>query len=499
MTNFKEYDHYDGLGLADLIRSGDVSVQEVVETAIHQIEILNPLINAVNHPMFDQGRRLAVEGPPDGSFQGVPFLLKDLLAAYAGAPMASGCKALKHYVPDFDSELVKRYKKTGVVTLGKTNTPEFGLMAFTEPEAFGPTCNPWNTAHICGGSSGGSAAAVASGMVPLAAGGDGGGSIRIPASCCGLFGLKPSRGRTPSGPHDGEFWQGATVQHVITRSVRDSAAMLDLTQGSDPGAPFDIPPPKESYLAAIAKPPRKLKIAYNTHSPIDSAVHPQCTAAVMETARLLETLGHEPIGAEPAIDGDAYAQSYAIMNFGEVAADLEALQAQLGRRLRTTDVETLTWTTGLLGRTFSAGDFVRSLRQWGRMGRIMGHFFQEYDLYMTPTLAYPPPLLGELKPKPQELGVMKVVNALRAGGLLKASGIVDKLARENIGFTPFTMLANMTGIPAMSVPLHWTPEGLPVGVQFFAPAGDETTLLQMAALLEKSRPWIDKRPQLHPS
>ncbi len=497
MTLFKEYDQYDGLGLADLIRSGALPVQEVVETAIQRIETLNPAINAVICPMFDEGRRSIDRGLPDGPFKGVPFLLKDLLAAYAGFPMASGCRALKQYVPDFDSELVRRYKKTGVVTLGKTNTPEFGLMAYTEPEVFGPTRNPWNTSHISGGSSGGSAAAVASGMVPLATGGDGGGSIRIPSSCCGLFGLKPTRGRTPNGPQEGEYWQGAAVQHVITRSVRDSAAMLDLTLGADPGAPFDIPPPPEPYLAAIEKPPRRLKIAYNTRSPIGSEVHSLCTDAVMETARLLEKLGHEPIGAQPAIDGDVYAQSYAIMNFGEVAADLEELETRLGRRPVPSDVETITWTAGLLGRTFSAGDFARCLRQWGRLGRIMGQFFHQYDLYLTPTLACSPPALGALQPKPQEQRAMKVVNALRAGRLLKISGIVEKLARDNISFTPFTMLANMTGLPAMSVPLHWTAEGLPLGVQFFAPFGDETTLLQLAAQLEQVCPWSDKRPPLN--
>ncbi len=494
---FEEYDRYDGLGLAALLRSGEVSGPEVVEAAIERIDVINPLINAVIHPMFEKGRQTVANGLPDGPFRGVPFLLKDLIAAYAGVPMASGCRALKHHVPDFDSELVRRYKKSGVVILGKTNTPEFGLMPYTEPEAFGPTRNPWDTARICGGSSGGSAAAVAAGMVPLASGGDGGGSIRIPSACCGLFGLKPTRGRTPNGPLEGEHWQGATVQHVITRSVRDSAAMLDLTQGSDPGAPFNVPAPAQPYLKAIERPPRKLRIAYNTRSPIDSDVDPRCTAAVMETTRLLESLGHEPIGAEPAIDGDVYARSYAIMNFGEVAADLDELQALIGRRLVGADVETVTWTAGLLGRTFSAGDFVCSLRHWGRMGRIMGRFFKDYDLYLTPTLACPPPAMGALQPKPHDRAAMKVVNALRAGRLLKASGVVDKLARESISFTPFTMLANMTGLPAMSVPLHWTPEGLPVGVQFFAPVGDETTLLRLAAQLEQAHPWFDKRPPLN--
>ena len=496
MPAFKEYNQYDGLGLADLIRSGEVSGPEVVEAAIERINVVNPLINAVIHPMFELGRRAMASGLPAGPFQGVPFLLKDLIAAYAGVPMASGCRALKHHVPDYDTELVKRYKKTGVVILGKTNTPEFGLMPYTEPEAFGPTRNPWDTARICGGSSGGAAAAVAAGMVPLASGGDGGGSIRIPAACCGLFGLKPTRGRTPNGPYDGEHWQGATVQHVITRSVRDCAAMLDHTQGADAGAPFIVAGPAEPYLKSIEKPPRKLRVAYNTRSPIDSEVDPLCKAAVMETARILENLGHEPVGAEPAIDGDAYARSYVVMNFGEVAADLEELQMLIGRRLTAADVETLTGTAGLLGRTFSAGDFVRCLRHWGHLGRTMGRFFEDYDLYLTPTLACPPPAVGALQPKPLEKAAMKVVNALRAGRLLKASGVVDKLARESINFTPFTILANMTGIPAMSVPLHWTPEGLPLGVQFFAPVGDETTLLQLAAQLETIHPWFDKRPSL---
>ena len=494
--SFVEYDQYDGLGLAERIRSGEVSGTEVVEAAIDRIDAVNPLINAVIHPMYDEGRRALAGGLPPGPFQGVPFLLKDLIAAYAGVPMASGCRALKHYVPDFDSELVRRYKRSGVVVLGKTNTPEFGLMPYTEPEAFGPTRNPWDSARICGGSSGGSAAAVAAGMVPLASGGDGGGSIRIPSACCGLFGLKPTRGRTPSGPHEGEYWQGATVQHVITRSVRDSAAMLDLTQGFDPGAPFKLAPPAQSYLKAMERPPQKLRIAYNTRSPIDSDVDPRCTAAVMETARILENMGHEPIDAEPPIDGSAYARSYAIMNFGEVAADLEELQALVGRRLTAADIETVTWTAGLLGRTFSAGDFVRCLRYWGRLGRTMGRFFETYDLYLTPTLACPPPKLGALQPKPLDRAAMKGVNTLRAGRLLKASGIVDKLAREGISFTPFTMLANMTGLPAMSVPLHWTPEGLPVGVQFFAPVGDEITLFRLAAQLEEAHPWFDKRPPL---
>jgi len=237
MTEFKEYDQYDGLGLAELIRTRQISTAEVCEAAVARIERINPKINAVVTPLFESARRTIALGPPAGAFHGVPFLLKDLLAALAGAPLSFGCRALRGFVPDHDSELVRRFKNTGVVILGKTNTPEFGLVAYTEPELFGPTRNPWDPGRTPGGSSGGAAAAVAAGMVPLAGGGDGGGSIRIPAAYCGLFGLKPSRGRTPTGPDFGELWQGAVVEHVISRSVRDSAAMLDATAGADAGAP----------------------------------------------------------------------------------------------------------------------------------------------------------------------------------------------------------------------------------------------------------------------
>lgn len=494
MSRFSDYDKYDALGMAELVRNGEVTPTELCEAAIGTIERLNPEMNAVVTPMFDQGRDAAVKPLPDGPFSGVPFLIKDLGYAYAGVPMSQGCRALKDFVPDHDDEMVTRLKKSGVVTLGKTNTPEFGLMAVTEPELFGPCRNPWNMDRTPGGSSGGSAAAVAAGMVPFAAGGDGGGSIRIPASCCGLFGLKPTRGRNPSGPDHGRVWQGAVQEHVLTRTVRDSAAMLDQTQGADIGAPYEIRPPEAGYLSALAEEPSGLKIAFSTQSPLGTPIHPDCVRAVEETARLLEDIGHHVEEADPGIDGLALAKSYLSMYFGEIAADLEGLKRELGQKAVTSGVEIQTQTLGLLGRTYSSGDMVTAMRQWDTAARQMGRFFENYDLYLTPTNAFLPSKIGELLPKPAEIFMMKVVNALKLGWLLKASGMVDQLAIRSLERSPFTQLANLCGLPAMSVPLYWNTDGLPCGSQFIARFGDETTLFKLAAQLEKARPWFDKRP-----
>lgn len=494
MSRFTEYERYDALGLAELVRNGDVTPGELCEAAIFAIERANPALNAVVTPMFDLGRQAAEGSLPDGPFRGVPLLIKDLGYAYAGVPLSRGCRALKDFIPDHDDEMVSRLKKTGAVILGKTNTPEFGLLGVTEPELFGACRNPWNTDHTPGGSSGGSAAAVAAGMTPFAAGGDGGGSIRIPAACCGLFGLKPTRGRNPSGPDHGRVWQGAVQEHVITRTVRDSAAMLDRTQGADSGAPYEIRRPQGSYLEATGQDPGSLKIAFNTRSPLNTEVHADCIAAVEKTARLLDDMGHHVEEAAPGVDGQALAKSYLCMYFGEVAADIEALSTVLGRKARQGDVETLTWTLGLLGRTFSSMDMVGAMRQWDLAARHMGRFFETYDLYLTPTIAHPPARIGELKPSAAEELLMKLVNTLKMGWLLKASGLMDQMAEKSLGRTPFTQVANLCGLPAMSVPLYWSGEGLPLGSQFIARFGNETLLFQLAAQLEQARPWFDKRP-----
>jgi amidase len=494
MGGFKEYDQYDGLGLAQLVKKKEVSAAEICEEAITRIERVNPALNAVITPMYDLARKAIRESLPDGPFTGVPFLLKDLLGDFAGVPQTMGSKACKNYIPAQDSELVKRYKQAGLVILGKTNTPEFGLLGITEPELHGPTRNPWNTDHTPGGSSGGSAAAVASGMVPLASANDGAGSIRIPASCCGLFGLKVTRGRTPNGPIHGRTWQGAVVEHVISRSVRDSAAILDATQGADAGAPYIIPPPRQPYLKEIEQRCGPLRIAFNTHSPIDTAVHPECVRAVEHAVGLLEELGHEAEEACPVVDGRALAKTLLILYSAEIAALIDDLKPVLGRKAKAADVEPITWTLALLGRTHSAAQIVKAKREWELAGRIMGRFHEKYDLYLTPTLAYPPVKIGELAPTPLKLIFIKIINVLGAGRLLLASGITDKLAVESLSKTPFTQLANFTGQPAMSVPLYWTADQLPCGVHFMARYGDEATLLRLAAQLEKAQPWFDKHP-----
>jgi amidase len=459
MGDFKEYGRYDGLGLAELVKKKEVSAAEICEAAITRIERVNPTLNAVITPMYEQAREAVQAALPDGPFAGVPFLLKDLLG-----------------VPVRDSELVKRYKQAGLVMLGKTNTPEFGLLGITEPELHGPTRNPWNPDHTPGGSSGGSAAAVASGMVPLASANDGAGSIRIPAACCGLFGLKVTRGRTPNGPSHGRTWQGAVVEHVVSRSVRDSAAILDATQGADAGAPYVISPPQKAYMKEIQERPGRLRIAFNTRSPIDTSVHPECIRAVEQTLGLLEDLGHEVEEARPEVDGQALARGLLILYSAEVTTLFDALVPLLGRKVKSSDVETVTWTLGLLGRTYSAGQIVKAKQEWELAGRIMGRFHETYDLYLTPTLAYPPVKVGELAPRPIERVSLKVIN--------------------NLSKTPFTQLANFTGQPAMSVPLHWTPENLPCGLQFMGCYGDEATLLRLAAQLEEAQPWFDKRPPI---
>lgn len=495
MSTFPEYDSYDGLGLAELVRRGEVSPAELVEAAIDHIERLNPQLNAVVHPMYEMAREQARGELPDGPFKGVPFLLKDLIDAYAGVPLTNGSRAYRHYIPPADSEIVRRYKQAGVVVLGKTNTPEFGLVAYTEPELFGPCRNPWQTDHTPGGSSGGSAAAVASGMVPLASGGDGGGSIRIPASHCGLFGLKPSRGRTPLGPDFGQLWHGAVSLHVLTRTVRDSAAMLDAIQGPDPGAPYIIPAPERPYLEEVHLPPGRLRIALDTASPVGRGVDPECVEAVHTAARLLEGLGHHIEEARPQIDGPALAQSYITMYCGAVAVEVRRVERLFGPQA-VRELEPATRTLGLLGQAVSAAEFSLALEEWDRAARAMGRFFQQYDLYLTPTVARPPVRIGELQPKPAEQRLMGLLNGVGSGRLWRAAGLLEKIALENLAPTPFTQLANLTGLPAMSVPLHWTPEGLPVGVQFVAPFGQEGRLFRLAGQLEQAAPWFDRRPSL---
>jgi amidase len=494
MSGIPEYTHYDGLGLAELVRKKDVKPSELVEAAISRIEQHNPQLNAVIYKLYEQARVVAEGELPDGPFRGVPFLLKDLVSTYAGAPMHMGSRFFQGYVPAQDDEIIKRYKASGVVIVGKTNTPEFGLSATTEPELYGPTRNPWDPTRTAGGSSGGSAAAVAAGMTPLAGGGDGAGSIRIPASCCGLFGLKPTRGRTPAGPRRGERWQGFTVEHVLTRSVRDSATMLDAIAAPDPGAPYVTPPPSRPYLEEVATPPGRLRIAFTTRPFLGRSVHPECTCGVEATAKLLAGLGHNVVEDAPLFDGYAFAKAFLLMVCVETAADIREAAAQLPRKPTRADFEAITWALHLVGSQYSAVDFVNARRTLHQIGRQIGRFFTRYDLLLTPTLAEPPVPIGALDLKGLEAMLLRILGRLHAGRLFKAIKMVNISARTAFEFLPYTPIFNVTGQPAMSVPLHWSADGLPVGMHFAGRFGEEATLFRLAGQLEQARPWFQRTP-----
>ncbi|HEX9693249.1 MAG TPA: amidase, partial [Gemmatimonadales bacterium] len=488
------YVAHDGLGLAALVRAGEVTPGELVEAAIAQIERTNPKLNAVVHELYDDARRAVLAGVPDGPFSGVPFLIKDLLTTYGGAPMTVGSRFLLDFVPNHDSELVRRYKHAGLLILGKTNTPEFGLTPYTEPEAHGPCRNPWDLERTPGGSSGGSAAAVSAGMVPLAGGNDGGGSIRIPASCCGLFGLKPTRGRTPLGPDHGEVWQGCVVEGVLTRSVRDSAAALDATAGPDVGAPYVAPSFEGRYLDQITIPPGNLRIACSVEPFLGDHVHPDVRRAFDETVTLLQSLGHSVEPAAPPVEREPFAKAFVTMLTGELRADLHDAATAVGRQPGPGDVEVETWMLGLLGDRVTAGDHVSAVRYLRRASRAIGMFFENYDILLTPTLADPPIKLGALRPPAGERLVLSALGRLRAGWALDLLGTLDRVAGEAFGFTPWTPVFNISGQPAMSVPLTWNAGNLPIGMHFVGRFGDEATLLRLAAQLEQARPWFDRRP-----
>lgn len=494
---FKEYTQYDGLGLAELVRSKQVQPRELVETAIQRIEALNPRLNAVIHTLYDDARKAADAPLTDAPFAGVPFLIKDLLTAYKGAPMRSGSRFFKDYVPDYDSELMCRYRASGVITLGKTNTPEFGLIPVTEPELFGPTLNPWDQQRTAGGSSGGSAAAVAAGFVPLAGGGDGGGSIRIPASCCGIFGLKPTRGRVPTGPVMGEMWHGFVIEGVLSRSVRDTAAMLDVISGGDVGAPYFAPSPARPFLSEVSNDPGKLRIAYTTTPFMGSHVHPDCVRAVEETVKLLTDLGHEVVQAEPKLDKQMLNRAFFTIIAAETRADLEQYALLFKRQLKREDFELTTYIMGLIGKTISATDLSLARRVLGQVSRQVGQFFEGYDLLLTPTLSEPAPLLGSQKIKEPLKTLSEILARMDATWAIRlTTGLIDQQAQVTFEFIPYPPLFNITGQPAMSVPLYWNAQNIPVGVQFAGRYADEATLLRLAGQLEKAKPWFNKLPPI---
>jgi amidase len=461
----------DATAQADLVRRRQVKPSELVEAAIGRIERLNPALNAVVTPMYEEARRVA-EMVTDGPFAGVPFLLKDLGAPYAGVRATGGSRFTKDNVPQEDSELVRRYKRAGLVTLGKTNTPEFGLLPVTEPLLFGSARNPWDTSRTPGGSSGGSAAAVAARMVPAAHGNDGGGSIRIPAACCGLFGLKPSRGRMPGSYALSGFLGTA---HVLTVSVRDSAALLDATAGQIAGAPYSLPPPQGSFLNEMGREPARLRIAFSTQSASGDPFHADCIAAVRDAAALCQSLGHEVTEAAPQIDGERFTNAFDTIWFAQLAASLDLATATTGRAPKDDDLEPLTWAAYESGKQLSAVQYLAAMDAFASFTATTTAFFADYDVYLTPTLGMPAPEIGFMDASKES---------------------AERLNRKAYELVPVTPLFNLTGQPAMSVPLYWNRAGLPIGTHFAARPGEEATLLRLAAQLEQARPWADKLPPL---
>jgi amidase len=403
----------------------------------------------------------------------VPFLLKDFLAEYAGVRFTEGTAFLKEYMPDQDSELVRRYKRAGLIVVGKTNTPELAIGPTTEPRLFGPTRNPWDTARTPGGSSGGSAAAVAAGLVAMAHGNDAGGSIRIPASCCGVFGLKPTRARNPLGPHYGDVFSGLVAEHALTRSVRDSAALLDATSGPDLGDPYWAPPPERPFLEEVGADPGRLRIAFTARTPVGTPVHPDCVEAVRDAAALCAELGHEVTEAAPAIDGELLWRGFTTVLSAGFAWGIEDWGRRTGRTPTAEFFEPFVWAFTRKGHQLSASDYLLLIQDLQRISRDVARFFQDYDIWLTPTLGEPPVPLGTFS---------------------FTGGDPFELRRRIATFSPFTYLANVTGQPAMSVPLFWNAEGLPVGTHFMGRFGAEATLFRLAAQLETARPWARRRP-----
>ncbi len=472
--NVNELAHLDATAQADLVRRGEVQPRELVEAAIRRIERLNPMLNAVVTPMFDAALQRASSALPEGPFTGVPFVLKDLTAQQAGVRYTEGSAFLADYVSQHDQELVVRQRRAGLVVVGKTNAPEFGILPTTEPRLFGATRNPWDTGRTPGGSSGGTAAAVASGMVPMGHGNDGGGSIRIPASCCGLFGLKPTRARNPLGPALGDVLNGLVCEHALTRSVRDSAALLDATAGPDAGDPYWAPAPARPFLEEVGAPPGRLRIAVTTVAATGVPVDEDCVRAVRETARLCEDLGHDVLDFTPAdVDGNAMTEAFLVLYTAGVAASIAGWGLATGRTPAQADFEPLTWAMREMADVRSPADYLLAVGHMQLFSRQVASWFAGFDVWLMPVLAEPPLPLGTFDaPADQPLYPL-----LRAGA-----------------WVPFTPIANITGQPAMSVPLYWNEDGLPVGSQFVGRYGDEATLFRLAAQLEQARPWAGRWP-----
>ncbi|MEA3185820.1 MAG: amidase [Ilumatobacteraceae bacterium] len=475
-----EYRGFDGLGLAHLVRSKEVTAGELLDLALEHTAATDQQIAAVVHMQEGRARRAVASGLPDGPFTGVPFLIKDLGCDAVDFPTSMGSRLYRDYRYTVDSELFVRLERAGLVTFGRTTSPEFGIGPTAEGGAYGrPTRNPWDGQRVAGGSSSGSAAAVAAGIVPIAHGSDGGGSVRIPAASCGLFGLKPTRARLPDGPSSGEGWAGMAIDGFLTRSVRDTAALIDATHGPDVGAPYFAPPLHGSLLDAIAGPPRRLRIAFSKRSFTGEPIHDDCSAAVAHTADLCAQLGHDVVEADPKIDIDGFMRAWTSIVACGTELTVRTRQAELGRSDVDDDLDGVTRGAVALGRTISGSEYLKSVGIVHAIGRQVAGLFTGdlgVDMLLTATLAEPPATIGRFKPDNEDFLDYR----------LGPNGVLP--------YSPFTALANGTGQPAMSVPLRWNAAGLPIGTHFMGQAGHEALLLQLAAQLEEADPWFERVP-----
>jgi amidase len=483
-----DYSRYDGLGLAELVKTRQVSAKELVEDACELSNRLNPGLNAIVQTRFeralDEAREMKDLSKP---FSGVPTLMKDLSQAIAGERITAGTRVLKDRVALMDSHFVAKIRDAGFLIAGQTSSPEFGLKNITEPVLYGPARNPWNPAHSPGGSSGGASAAVAAGIVPIAGASDGGGSIRIPASFTGLVGLKPTRGRTPVGPGAGRQWHGAAGDFVLTKTVRDSAAMLDALQVLQPEAAFNVPLFEGSYLTDALGHKRKFRIAYSVQSPVGTPVSADAAHAVHKTVKWLEEQGHLIEEKAPEIDGIRLMENYYIMNCGEMAADIQSIEESIGRKVTSDDIEIVSWVLKTAGEQVSAIQFTRSIAEWDVAAAQMAHFNRTYDLYITPATAYTAPRVGELTHTAKEAEELLHIEEASPAEQQK---MVYDMFLPSLTYTPFTQWANIIGQPAISLPIHLADDGLPIGVQIMAPKGREDWLLGIASQMEQSPIWV---------
>ncbi|MGB6562038.1 MAG: amidase [Candidatus Binataceae bacterium] len=478
MISLRDYTAHDGLGLAELVARKEVTPDELAAAAFEAVAKVNPRINAVLHTIPKEAATEIRAGLPRGPFTGVPFLIKEIVLHAKGVRCEMGSKLAQGYVPDADTELMARFRRAGLVLAGTTQTPEFGYNPTTETRAFGPVHNPWDLGRSPGGSSGGSGAAVAAGIVPVAHANDGGGSIRIPASCNGLVGLKPSRDRIPSGPDYGDLLCGLACEFALTRTVRDAAALLDAVAGPDPGAPGHPVPPARPYRELIGTPPGRLRIAWTATPASGAKVDSECEQAVHETVRLLEGLGHTLIEDRPRYDWDSFLENVNVIwgAFGVASIDFAA--AMTGRKPGPDNLEAVTLASYEDGKRYSAIDLLNAMTHCNVVSRQVGAFFEKVDVLVTPTIARLPAPLGELNQNREGMTAME-------------------WTRQIFSYVPFTPVFNVTGQPAISLPLHWSADGLPVGVQIAGRFGDEATLLCLAAQLEQARPWAARRPPIH--